>query len=55
MRMQATAVMGDEIDREVLKKSLGLVIVLAGLYLAFFISLILNRYRRTKESLEYLK
>jgi hypothetical protein len=52
---QATAAMSGGLTREHIEKSLGLVIFLAALYATFFFGLMLNRYRRTKESLEYLK
>jgi hypothetical protein len=47
--------MGGGLTREQIQKSLGLVIFLAGLYAAFFFGLLINRYRRTQESMEYLK
>jgi hypothetical protein len=52
---QSTAAMGKGLTREQIQKSLGLVIALASLYAAFFFGLMINRYRRTQESMEYLK
>jgi hypothetical protein len=52
---QATAAMGESLNREILQKSLGLVVFLAALYAAFLGGLVLIRYRRTRESLAYLK
>lgn len=47
--------MTEALDGQVIRKSLGLVIFLAALYAAFFLGLMMNRFRRTKESLQYLK
>lgn len=53
--VQATAAMSKSITRETIEKSLGLVLFLGALYATFVIGLVVIRYRRTRESLAYLK